>query len=80
MATFNSVQIKKIQTDVGRWRGAVQAKTAKAATVLYATCPPIMTEVSIDGVDVAKFECDTAASHNIMSERLYKNLLQTKAR
>ena len=48
----------------------------KATNVVtsYAMCSPIMTEINIEDVGVAKFECDTAASHNIMSEGLYKKL------
>ena len=48
----------------------------KATSVLtsYPTCPPIMTEVNIGQVQLVKFECDTAASHNIMSEETYQNL------
>ena len=73
MVTFNSLQIKTTQTDGGRWHGGVQLKATNVATP-YATCPPIMTEINIEDVGIAKFECDTAASHNIMSEGLYKNL------
>ena len=72
MVTFNSLQMKKIQTDGGRWHGGVQPKATQVVTSFYATCPPIMTEINIEDVEVAKFECDTAASHNTMSESLIR--------
>ena len=74
MAIFNSLQIKKIQTDGGRWQCAVHSKAIKVATSFYATCPPIMAEINVEDVEVAKFECDTAASHNIMSQGLFRKL------
>ena len=33
-----------------------------------------MTEVNIENVHVAQFQCDTAASHNVMSGGLYRKL------
>ena len=44
----------------------------------YATCPPIMNKVNVEGVEWCDFECDTAASHNIMSGGLYKKLRQSR--
>ena len=40
----------------------------------YATNQPIMTSVRLAGVCDAKFECDTAASHNVISAELCKKL------
>ena len=47
----------------------------RATNVLtaYPTCPPIMTEVKMGGGKV-KFECDTAASHNILSQETYQDI------
>ena len=33
-----------------------------------------MTEINIENINLAQFECDTAVSHNIMSEGLYRKL------
>ena len=39
----------------------------------YPTCAPIMTQVKIGGRKIA-FECDTAASHNILSQETYQDI------
>ena len=39
----------------------------------YPTCPPIMTEVKV-GDKKVKFECDTAASHNVLSQETYQDI------
>ena len=39
----------------------------------YPTCAPIMTEVKMADKKV-KFECDTAASHNILSQESYQDI------
>ena len=67
MVSFHSVNIK------GAQNGGVHLNATKVATV-YATSPPMMTDINIEEVEVAKFECDTAASHNIMSQELYNKL------
>ena len=38
----------------------------------------MMTEVCIEKVCIAKFECDTAASHNVISAELCRKLRQKK--
>ena len=44
----------------------------------YVTCPAIMTEVCIEDVWMIRFECDTAASHSIISEKVYNSLRHQK--
>ena len=39
----------------------------------YPTCAPMMTQVIIADKKVT-FECDTAASHNIMSQKIYQEI------
>ena len=59
-------------------RGNIRHVDVKATSVKtpYATNPPMMTSVCLEGVCVAKFECDTAASHNVISAELCKELRQ----
>ena len=44
----------------------------------YVTCPAIMTEILIEDVWSIRFECDTAASHSIMSDKVYRSLRHQK--
>ena len=41
-----------------------------------ATNDPMMTSVRLEGVGVAKFECDTAASHSVISAEVFDKLQQ----
>ena len=51
---------------------SVEVKNVEAVSK-YPTCAPIMTQVKIGGKKVA-FECDTAASHNILSQETYQDI------
>ena len=64
--TFNSIQVLSV-TDSGQ-------------QTCYATCPAIMTEVLVEDMWTVKFECDTAASHSIISEDMYNGLRKQKWR
>merc|ERR1711942_435130 len=44
------------------------------------TCPALMTDVMVEGVMDVQFECDTAASHCIMSTDVYDGLKKLKWR
>ena len=46
----------------------------------YSTCPAIMTDVVVEDVYTVRFECDTAASHSIISEDMYNGLRKQKWR
>ena len=63
--SFNSIQVLSVD-------GAQRTQ--------YSTCPAIMTEVVVEDVCRMKFECDTAASHSIMSEDIYNGLRRQKWR
>ena len=41
-----------------------------------ATNPAMMTCVRLEGVALAKFECDTAASHSVIAEEVFNKLQQ----
>ena len=64
---FHSLQVMANKKSSGRRQLDVKATNIKT---LYATSPPMMTEVCLEKVCVAKFECDTAASHNVISAEL----------
>ena len=72
---FNSMEIVAADDDV---RGSRIDLKATSVASKYATCPPIMTKVEIEGIPECIYECDTAASHNIMSSTLYKKLKCSK--
>ena len=57
---FNSIQVLSVSGSGGKQ--------------VYNTCPAMMTDVMVEGVAKVKFECDTAASHCIMSEGVYHSL------
>ena len=67
MISFHSVNIK------GAQNGGVHLNATKVHSV-YATSPPMMTDINVGEVGMAKFECNMAASHNIMSQELYNKL------
>ena len=71
MVSFHSVKVDGIQ------KGGVQLNATQVQTV-YATSPPMMTMINVGEVGMARFECDTAASHNIMSQELYNKLRSRK--
>ena len=41
---------------------------------IYATSPPMMAEINVEESGNIMFECDTAASHNILSKTVYNRL------
>ena len=45
---------------------------------IYATSPPMMTKINVGEAGMEYFECDTAASHNIMSQIVYEKLRRRK--
>ena len=51
---------------------SVEIKATNALSA-YPTCAPIMTEVKL-GDKKVKFECDTAASHNVLSQESYQDI------
>ena len=64
--TFNSIQVLSVSD------GGQQTQ--------YSTCPAIMTDVVVEDVYTVRFECDTAASHSIISEDVYNGLRKQKWR
>ena len=73
---FDSLQVVANEASVKRGkRRQVDVKATNVRTP-YATNPPMMTSVCLEDVCVAKFECDTAASHNVISAKLCKELRQ----
>ena len=71
MVWFYSVKIN------GTQKGGVHLNATNVHSV-YATSPPMMTVINVGEVGMAKFECDVAASHNIMSQELYDKLRSRK--
>ena len=51
----------------------VDVKTVSSEQV-YPTCKPIMTTVKFGGNKKITMECDTAASHNILSQESYQEI------
>ena len=51
---------------------SVEVKSFEAVHT-YPTCAPMMTQVKIGDRKVS-FECDTAASHNILSQETYQEI------
>merc|ERR1711888_577994 len=51
---------------------SVEVKGVEAVPT-YPTCAPMMTQVKIADRKVS-FECDTAASHNILSQETYQDI------
>merc|ERR1711888_478066 len=51
---------------------SVEVKSVDAVPT-YPTCAPMMTQVKIDDRKVS-FECDIAASHNILSQETYQEI------
>ena len=74
--TFNSLEMMA-GGNGSSWRD-VDLKATSVVTS-YTTCPPIMTEVCIEDLWMVRFECDTAASHNILSADLYNGLRKQKS-
>ena len=68
---FNSFEIVKVESV----STSVNALSTSVSTP-YATNKPMMTSVILAGRGKAEFECDTAASHSLISEELYKKLQQ----
>ena len=40
----------------------------------YPTCNPMLTQVKFEGNKKVTMECDTAASHNILSQQTYQEI------
>ena len=53
---------------------SIQVLSVSSSRQTYNTCPAMMTDVVVEDVCTIKFECDTAASHSIMSEDVYNGL------
>ena len=64
MVSFHSVKVD------GTQKGGVHLNATQVQSV-YAPSPPMMTMINVSEAGMARFECDTAASHNIMSQKLY---------
>ena len=64
--TFHSIQVLSVSGSSGEQ--------------LFGACPAMMTDVLVEGVAHVQFECDTAASHCIMSEDVYHSLQQQRWR
>ena len=47
---------------------------ATSVNTPVATNDPLMTSVRLEGLGVAKFECDTAATHNVISKDVFEKL------
>ena len=62
---FNALQVIT-ETDVKSVRTEARSHLT--------TNEPIMTSVSLEDAIIADFECDTAASHSVMSDKLYSQL------
>ena len=45
---------------------------------VYATSPHMRTKINVGKASMEYFECDTAASHNIMSRAVYDKLRSKK--
>ena len=71
MVSFYSVKIN------GSQKGCVHLNATNVHSV-YALSPPMMKVINVGEVGMAKFECDTAASHNIISQELYDKLRSRK--
>ena len=73
---FHSLEIVASEACVKGGAGRhVDVKATNVKTP-YATNQPLMTSVRLAGACEAKFECDTAASHNVISAELYQKLRQ----
>ena len=71
MVSFHSVRVD------GTQKGDVHLNATQVQSV-YATSPPMMTMINVSEAGMARFECDTAASHNIMSQDLYNKIRSRK--
>ena len=56
---------------------SVRLNTTQVHAV-YATSPPMMTKINVGEAGMEYFECDTVASHNIMSQVVYDKLRSRK--
>ena len=72
---LNAINIVAVQ-DGGRvGRGYIDS-FATCVSSLLATNEPMMTKVRLEGVGLATFECDTAASHSVISTDVFDKLQQ----
>ena len=74
--TFNSLGIVANETCVKNVARCQVDALATSVKTPYVTNQPMMTSVCLAGVCEAEFECDTAASHSVISAELCQRLQQ----
>ena len=80
MAQCQSQMVNKVEMTDGAAQQQFSFNSIQVLSVYdgqqtqYSTCPAIMTDVVVEGACTVRFECDTAASHSIMSEEVYNGL------
>ena len=78
-AIKESMSAKQVEVDDGVQEDPVISfhsvqLNATQISAVYATSPPMMAEINVAEAGNEKFECDSAALHNIMSQAVYNKL------